>query len=304
MPGQNIIPRFFLYGEAGREVELDFLHIERVRSRSSQHDWTIPAHAHPDHCQLLLLTEGGSTLRVEADQWRAEAPAVLVVPATAVHALDSTPGTDGFIVTVAASFLDRAVGQDADLVAAANRAGVYPLSETELQEHGLLDAFGRLDREFVWSAPGRRTAIMAHLQRILVALARLRQERRLGATTGMRREAELVARYRELIEEHFRSGLPLGFFATRLGVTHARLNAACRSVMGTSALKLLHNRIVIEAQRNLLYTSMTVAEVAYAVGFKDPAYFSRFFLRQVGTPPGQFRDAPRRGQPAPTSGAA
>src|SRR4051794_13062323 len=105
----------------------------------------------------------------------------------------------------------------------------------------LLDAFRCLEREFVWSAPGRRTAITAHLQRVLVALARLRQEHRPEMSAKPRREADLVLRYRELIEQHFRSGLPLAFYAAKLGVTHSRLNAACRSVMGESALKLLHN---------------------------------------------------------------
>jgi AraC family transcriptional activator of pobA len=304
MPERNVIPRFFLYGEAGREAEPDFLHIERIRLRSSQHAWTIPPHAHPDHHQILLVTEGGSTLRVEAEQWHAPAPCMLVVPATAVHALDSQPGTDGFVVTVATSFLDAAVGHDAELAAAVQGAGAYGLSETEIEEHGLLGAFRWLEREFVWSAPGRRTAITAHLQRIVVALARLRHERRLAGSAGLRREAELVLRYRELIEQHFRSALPLAFFAARLGVTHARLNAACRAVMGESALKLLHNRVIVEAQRNLLYTSMTVAEVAYAVGFKDPAYFSRFFSHRAGMPPGEFRHARGRAPATPDGSAA
>ena len=53
-------------------------------------------------------------------------------------------------------------------------------------------------------------------------------------------------------------------------------------------------RIYEEAKRNLLYTGMTVAEVAHALGFGDPAYFSRFFARFAGEPPGRFR-ASRRG---------
>jgi AraC family transcriptional regulator, transcriptional activator of pobA len=291
MPDRNAIPRFFLYGDAKREVERDFLHIERIRIRSSQHDWTIRPHAHPNHSQLLLVTEGGGTIQVEAETWRTEAPCLLVIPATAVHAITFVPGTDGFVVTAAASFLDVAIGPDKDIGAAAKAARHYTLTHAEIEEHGLLDAFHRLDREFVWSAPGRRTAVTAHLQRILVALARLAQAQRRETSAEPRRDADLVLRYRELIELHFRSGLPLAFYAGKLGVTHSRLNAVCRSVMGESALKLLHARQMIEAQRNLLYTSMSVAEVAYAVGFEDPAYFSRFFSARAGMPPGRYRDA-------------
>jgi AraC family transcriptional activator of pobA len=179
VPDRNAIPRFFLYGETGREVERDFLHIERIRIRSSQHDWTIRPHAHPDHSQLLLVTEGGGTIQVEAEIWRIEAPCLLMIPATAVHAIAFVPETDGFVITVATSFLDAAIGPDKEIRAAAKAAKHYTLTHEDIEEHGILDAFGRLDQEFVWSAPGRRMAVTAHLQRILIVLARLRQERRL-----------------------------------------------------------------------------------------------------------------------------
>ena len=293
MPGRNAIPRFFLYGEAGREAERDFLHIEQIRIRSGQHDWTIRPHTHPDHSQLLLVTEGGGTIQVEAESWRIEAPCLLMIPATVVHAIAFAPETDGFVVTVATSFLDAAIGPDKEIRTAAKTAKHHTLTHEEIEEHGILDAFRRLDREFVWSAPGRRMAVTAHLQRVLIALARLRQEQRLQTSAEPRPGADLVLRYRELIEQHFRSGLPLAFYAGELGVTYSRLHAACQSVMGESALKLLHNRQILEAQRNLLYTSMSVAEVAYAVGFEDPAYFSRFFSARAGMPPGHYRDAER-----------
>src|SRR4051812_24156500 len=115
MPDRNAIPRFFLYGDAKQEVERDFLHIERIRIRSSQHDWTIRPHAHPDHTQLLLVMEGGGVIQVEAESWRTGAPCLLVIPATAVHAIAFVPGTDGFVVTAAASFLDAAIGPDKEI---------------------------------------------------------------------------------------------------------------------------------------------------------------------------------------------
>jgi AraC family transcriptional activator of pobA len=48
--------------------------------------------------------------------------------------------------------------------------------------------------------------------------------------------------------------------------------------------------VLLEAKRSLIYTSMTVAQVADALGFADPAYFSRFFKRLSGLSPSDFRD--------------
>ena len=64
---------------------------------------------------------------------------------------------------------------------------------------------------------------------------------------------------------------------------------ACKSRAGRTASELLHDRIIVEAKRNLLYTEMTVAEIGHAIGYDDPAYFNRFFSQRVGVPPGTFR---------------
>ena len=72
-------------------------------------------------------------------------------------------------------------------------------------------------------------------------------------------------------------------------MTAAHLNALCRQTVGKSALELIHERMILEAKRNLVYTSMSISEVSYAIGFSDPAYFTRFFKRQVGLSPKEFR---------------
>jgi len=46
---------------------------------------------------------------------------------------------------------------------------------------------------------------------------------------------------------------------------------------------------VLAAKRNLVYTSMTVSVVSHTLGFSDPAYFTRFFKREVGVSPKEFR---------------
>jgi AraC family transcriptional activator of pobA len=56
-----------------------------------------------------------------------------------------------------------------------------------------------------------------------------------------------------------------------------------------SPIQLVHARIVLEAKRQLRYTSGSVSEIAYALGFDDPAYFTRFFSQRAGMSPRAFR---------------
>ncbi|WP_024562326.1 helix-turn-helix domain-containing protein, partial [Franconibacter helveticus] len=60
---------------------------------------------------------------------------------------------------------------------------------------------------------------------------------------------------------------------------------------GASALALMHQRLILEARRMLLYSTMTISQISEHLGFSDATYFSRFFRRQVGVAPKTFRSA-------------
>lgn len=288
------IPRYYLYGDQSTDVELDFLHIEPIRERSGRNDWTIHSHSHPDHMQVLYVQSGGGTIRMEETEHAIPAPGLVVIPVGVVHDIRFEPGTEGYSVTAAFACARAAAGGDARLTDATLHPAAHALAGSGLSLPGVRDTFHWLHREFVWSAPGRRAAIMAQFTRVLVALLRLGLVH--GTDTGERsdRNQTLMLRYRELLEAHFRDEKVLAFYASALGVTPARLNTACKARAGKTASDLLHERILIEAKRHLVYTDLSVAEIGHCIGFDDPAYFNRFFARRTGRPPGVFRAAAGR----------
>jgi AraC family transcriptional activator of pobA len=94
---------------------------------------------------------------------------------------------------------------------------------------------------------------------------------------------------REQIEIHLRGGWSIAQYAKALNVTPARLRAACMEVTGKTPMRVVEDRLLLEAKRNLTYTNMTVAQTGYYLGFTDPAYFSRFFSKLAGESPAAFR---------------
>jgi AraC family transcriptional activator of pobA len=243
---------------------------------------------------VLLVREGGGVIRMEDEVLSIDPPAVMVVPAGIVHQIDFHAGTDGFVVTAALGFLKTAAAGDPRLDAAVALPAVYPLEGTGLNIAAVEDTFAWLHREFVWSAPGRRTVIMAQCMRILVMILRLGITRDEAGSAAPTRDYDLTVRYRALLEANFREQRNLGFYANTLAVTRARLNAACKGRTGKTASDLLHERIIIEAKRYLVYSESSVAQVAHMTGFDDPAYFNRFFTQRVGISPGIFRKQAQR----------
>lgn len=285
------IPPCFLYGEPLGDVELDFLHIEPIRERSGAHNWIIREHSHPEHMQVLLVERGGGVFRVEGQELAVPTGSLAVVPAAMVHGFEFTADTDGFVINAAMAYVRAVAGQDARLVEPLSHPAVYPLCQDEMRREAMRDVFRWCYREYVWSAPGRRAAIRGQFLQILVALMRAAAETGQPALAAGDKDYVLVCRFREALEERFRTTRTVADYADALGVTAYRLNQACQARAGKSPSDLLHERTIIEAKRYLIYMERSVAEIGYELGFEDPAYFSRYFSKRVGKTPGGYRKA-------------
>jgi AraC-like DNA-binding protein len=86
----------------------------------------------------------------------------------------------------------------------------------------------------------------------------------------------------------------LEFYAKTLKITPNHLNKSVKSVTGKTAIGLLNEMRLIEAQLRLKHTDFSISEIAYQVGFEDRSYFSRFFKKATGDSPVEFRKKGQR----------
>lgn len=284
------IPSFFLFGEPLRTVEGKFLHLEDLDDRSRPNDWNIRAHAHADLNHVFHITSGGGAMHAEDEVVVFSAPCLLLVPSGVVHGFVWEAETTGAVLTLADSYLRDLAMREPDFSSLFKVPHQLPLAATS----GVGTALGNLSRELVWTAPGSGAAVEAQLLAIMVEALRLSIHAKAAGPAIHGSQARLVARFRELVEAHYRESLTIEDYANRLGVTVGRLRAACRMIAAVSPLRLMQDRMILEAKRALLYSNMTVAEVGYHLGFEDPAYFSRFFAKAEGLSPRAFR-VDRRG---------
>ncbi|MGI4862854.1 MAG: helix-turn-helix domain-containing protein, partial [Janthinobacterium lividum] len=110
-------------------------------------------------------------------------------------------------------------------------------------------------------------------------------------------EGPLLARFTNLLDTHYASLHQVSDYAARLRLRPGVLNEQLRQQSGKTAGTLLHERLVLEARRLLFHTGLSVAEIAFALGFEDPSYFSRFFRRLTGQAPAAYRVTAREMYP-------
>lgn len=287
----EVIPSFFLYGEPPRQIDNRFLHIEDLDYRSRPSNWTIRAHAHKGLHQLFYLTTGGGEAQIDGARMSLVVPCVVVIPAGLVHGFDFLPETTGRVLTVSDNFFRELSLREPAFATLFDSSSQLAATIKPVQRC-LADNLSQLSREIVWHAPGHAGAVEAHLVSILVVVLRLAHQQSQSELARPGPQHKLVARFRETIESRYRSGDQIATYAAVLGVSVTRLRSACSAVTGSSPQSLIHDRIMLEAKRLLLYTSESVAEIADALGFDDPAYFSRFFAERAGRSPREFRSRP------------
>ena len=299
------LPTYTLYGEAGERPATDWLHWESIAERSRRHEWEIRAHRHASLFQILYIRRGTGQATVDGRAWALRGPCVLGVPALVPHGFHFTPGIDGSVFTVLQAHVEQ-------LLAAAPALPPRLLQPHMVALRGeaaaaIERAVAQLKSEFLGTQPWRALAIDAALCTLLVALQRAapRDEAR-HAERGSRAAMHLQ-RYRDLVDASYRTQPSLATLARQLGITPTQLNRVCRQLTGRSALALLHARVLLEAQRDLAYTTLSVKQVALGLGFGDAGYFTRFFQRLSGRTPTQWRGqahATDRGSAAGRGGRA
>jgi AraC family transcriptional activator of pobA len=285
------IPQYFLYGEASQDVDERFLHVESIAERSRRHDWTIRPHAHRDLHHLLLVTRGGGVFHAEGAAHPFSTNSLIGVPLSCVHGFEFKTGTDGWIVSASGALLARMVREHAELAPVFEGASVTPIATANVA--GTIALFDALVAEFRGNLPLRRAAAESWLTAIAVAALRRKLELAPRESQAPNSDSLLAGRYRALVEASYRSQMSIADYAQRLCISPERLRVACVRTTASSPLALLNARRLLEAKRSLLYTNMNVALVAEACGFADPAYFSRFFARNTGKSPRDYRLARR-----------
>lgn len=287
---EKSVPVFELYGEKGGQPALDPVHVESIAARSRLHNWEIKPHRHHGLFQLLWLEQGQAQLMLDDVPGALAEGAIVLVPQHCVHGFRFEPDAGGLVVTLAYPLLANLNGDLGRQLLALSSARVCAL-RTASERAELPHLLRWLAREYDGQGAFRLPLLEALIVAVLALL--LRQSGPDRAQAGRRPvsapAAAHLSRFAAEIERSFRTHAPLTHYAAQLGVSVAHLNALCRQYAGRSALMMVHERLLLEARRNLVYTAMTVREVAELLGFADPAYFTRFFRRATGMSPSEFR---------------
>ena len=100
----------------------------------------------------------------------------------------------------------------------------------------------------------------------------------------------LVKKFFHLIEENNHKNLSLSDYAGLIGITSNHLTQTVKELTGKTSLQIVKAKQLLEIKRLLVHTNLNVSEIANQLNFEDQSYFSKFFKRETGLTPLQYRN--------------
>lgn len=282
------IPTYELYGEDDPSGSRFWVHCETIPARSALHHWEIGLHRHERYFQILLVTGGSGDAVFEGEVVRFEPLSIVTVPPAVGHGFRFSPDIDGYVFTFLSSRLPVRPGEPNAMGRFLAEPRITRLMPQEPDGHLVVAHLLRVAAEWQGRLTGRTVLMETGLAAALALTARLAAQDRMELEGVDDNDRRLEA-FSSLLQREVRNHRPASFYADALGITPTHLNRVLKAKTGLSTQELIARRLIEETQRELLFTPGSIKEVAFRLGFSDPAYFSRFFTRQTGVTPAAWR---------------
>ncbi|KAB1232025.1 helix-turn-helix domain-containing protein [Chryseobacterium viscerum] len=167
-----------------------------------------------------------------------------------------------------------------------------PFVELDDSETALIKGlFLNIQDELEWKDSSAEEMIRTYVKQIIIRATRKWKKQNLDNDTlkipGS--ELDVFRDFSRYLEIHFREKHNVADYAELLHIAPKTLTHKFKNLNLDSPNQLIINRILLEAKRLLFYTDKPVKEIAYDLGYEDPAYFNRLFTNKTGSTPSNFK---------------
>jgi AraC family transcriptional activator of pobA len=154
----------------------------------------------------------------------------------------------------------------------------------------IADALDNIIKELAGRETSREEMIRTYLKQVIIRATRVWKQQQLRELkTAPAGDIEFFRNFSRLVEIHFRDKHSVTDYADLLAMAPKTLSKKFNRLRLTQPNDIIKERIILEAKRLLAYTSMSIKEIAYLLGYDDPAYFNRLFTNKQGCTPATFR---------------
>ncbi len=261
-------------------------YIKTLQEHQKEHPFLTKPHSH-DFYLLMIFTKGTGIHTIDTENYNIQPGSVFFMSPSEIHSWKLSADTDGFILFFNPSFylMDLKANNLLDLpfYRPENKIRQGVLYKNELSS--ILPIIKTIHLESINKSTNQNNILRSYLDILLFKFD--------GYFNALNKrtfsQSSLIPKLESLIEQNFKEHLPIAYYADHLNISLPQLNATTNQLLNKSVNDLIHERIVLETKRFLVYSDLTISQISNKLNYKDNSYFSRFFKKMTGQTPEQFR---------------
>lgn len=273
------------------------IHYDALGNLASFFGRDMPVHRHAQYLQIHYIERGTINFHIDDQLYQTQGPALFLTPPAIPHSFQTEDDAPGHVLTVHQSVIWRLmkrnmqISQELEL----NRGICVTRADLDREQirhwRMIEQTFANLSEE--WRAEDTAMSlVLENLTCLLVIQVARLSSRQAVSSSVSNDDLRIFHQFTDQVERHFRDHWLLPEYTRVIGVSESRLNQICKQISNSSPKKLITERVLREVKRLLTFSGRSINEICYDVGFKDPAYFSRFFKKQTGVSPLCYRKQP------------
>jgi len=240
----------------------------------------VEAHRH-DFYHIMYIKNGIGKHSIDFKTYDIKPNMIFFVSPGQVHSLETSIDTEGYVISFDSAFYHLSDNfqklLDYPFFHSISNIPVVHLSGTNSNK--VQESFDELYEEYNSKANDKKNMLRALFEVLLIRASReyekpIEPDKPAYVTYQLRK-------LETLIDTHFKEYKMLNDYADLMHISPRHLNSLCKKALNKTVMNLIHERILIEAKRLLLFTTNSVTEIAHELGFTDTSYFMRFFKKHT-----------------------
>jgi AraC-like DNA-binding protein len=260
--------------------KLEAKELFRIRRMKEVIKTTNP-HGHKEYLEIIYLHEGAGTHQIDHHRFDVQPFSLYLILPGQIHQWELTAIPKGFVIMVQKDYL-----LDHPLYNQLFQTFPVPFPNGFHLDHvdsTITEIFKNIETEYENRQPNHQAVIQTYL---LLLFNLLKRETR---SEGLPTFSPTLTKFFHLLDQHFKTNREVEWYAAELGITSKTLNTTCKKFVSKTAGTVIDEKLTAQAKLELLYSFDSLSEIADTLGFADASHFNKFFKKQTGVLPGEYR---------------
>ncbi|WP_419867950.1 AraC family transcriptional regulator [Chryseobacterium sp. CT-SW4] len=271
------------------------LHIISISERIKKGGPNVIKPHRTDFYIIQLITKGNSSYMVDFEDVKLTKGDLLFLTPGQVHSFLTPTDLEGWLIAFPKDFFNQSSRDLYFLDNAYIFNNYYPVTKLAFKDNDLkvyVELAQKIGNELKNPHDSFQGSILHnYLSNLLLFSERkFLQKNPSSHTSTLTQDGMYVTRFKKMIAQSFRKETKVKSYANELFISERKLQKAVMSILGKSPKELINEQVILESKRLLVHETMSIKEISYDLGFDEPSNFTKFFKKQTGISPTQFKE--------------